>query len=326
MSKDFLHWASKWHSLCEIVRSRMWESVTTWCYKMRKAYLDRGANRDNIFLIFRLSVTKQTTFQTDQKQTGKFLAHMIILACSIISITLKLFGHNHYYLYSLWGSRGKYTGVVCHSLLQVDHVLSELSTMTCPSWVALHGMALSLSDISFFTTKRQWSVKGITVQYFGHLMQTVDSLEKSLMLGKFEDRRREGHQRMRWLDGISDAMDMYLGKFWEMVSNREAWHAAVRGVTKSRKQLGDWTTMNSNTTIIHRHEVNVKRVPGKKKRESSRKTSISALLTMPKPLTVWITVNCGKFLKSWEYQTTWPASWETCIQVRKQQLELDMEQ
>ena len=63
-----------------------------------------------------------------------------------------------------------------------------------------------------------------------------------------------------------------------------------------------------------------------KKQENSRKTSISALLTMPKPLTVWITINCGKFWKRWEYQTTWPASWETCVQVRKQQLELDMEQ
>ena len=62
-----------------------------------------------------------------------------------------------------------------------------------------------------------------------------------------------------------------------------------------------------------------------KKQESSRKTSISALLTMPKPLTVWITINCGKFWNRWEYQTTWPASWEICIQVRKQQLELDME-
>ena len=62
------------------------------------------------------------------------------------------------------------------------------------------------------------------------------------------------------------------------------------------------------------------------KQESSRKTSISALLTMPKHLTVWITINCGKFFKSWEYQTTWPASWETYMQVRKQQLELDMEQ
>ena len=63
-----------------------------------------------------------------------------------------------------------------------------------------------------------------------------------------------------------------------------------------------------------------------KKQESSRKTSISALLTMPKPLTVWITINCGKFWERWEWQTTWPASWEICMQVRKQQLELDMEQ
>ena len=62
------------------------------------------------------------------------------------------------------------------------------------------------------------------------------------------------------------------------------------------------------------------------KKESSRKTSISALLTMPKPLTVWITRNCGKFWKRWEYQITWPASWETCMQVKKHQLELDMEQ
>ena len=63
-----------------------------------------------------------------------------------------------------------------------------------------------------------------------------------------------------------------------------------------------------------------------KKQESSRKTSISAWLTMPKPLTLWITINCGKFWERWEYQTTWPASWEICMQVRKQQLELDMEQ
>ena len=67
-------------------------------------------------------------------------------------------------------------------------------------------------------------------------------------------------------------------------------------------------------------------IESSKKQESSRKTSIFALLTMPKPLAVWITTNCGKFLKRWEYQTTWPASWEICTQVRKQQLELDMEQ
>ena len=74
-------------------------------------------------------------------------------------------------------------------------------------------------------------------------------------------------------------------------------------------------------------EIKLPTSPGSlKKQESSRKTSIFALLTMPKPLTVWITVNYGKFWKRWEYQTTWPASWEICVQVRKQQLELDMEQ
>ena len=149
---------------------------------------------------------------------------------------------------------GKPGGLPSMGSNRVRHHWSDLAAarLLRVPWTAKRSNQSILKEISPRCSLEGLMLK-VKLQYFGHLMRRADSLEKTLMLGKIEGRRRRGRQRVRWLDGITDSTDMGLGGIWELVMDREAWHAVVQGVTKSRGH--DWAAELNWTEYNSLHQV-----------------------------------------------------------------------